>query len=232
MNELLNWNLFGARFDQEEQWAFENMAYFLFCSENECSLGLFRYKNQPGIETEPIEKDGVLIGFQAKYYKADLNKKKKDIKDSIDEAKSYHPSISTLVFYLNAEFSKNVKTKSDPQYKTEIERYADSKNIKIDWRVPSQIEFQLAQPRNKWIKDIFFGKDGLDPNFFDNNIEKSIANLGDRYNAKLNFELPIAKLFDSLARGKVFYDRFIKTTVSARGCASIRGKGSRYEAIP
>ena len=49
MNELLNWNLFKARFDQKEQWAFENMAYFLFCSENDCSIGLFRYKNQPGM---------------------------------------------------------------------------------------------------------------------------------------------------------------------------------------
>ena len=24
------------------------MAYFLFCSENDCPIGLFRYKNQPG----------------------------------------------------------------------------------------------------------------------------------------------------------------------------------------
>ena len=214
MNELPNWNLFKARFDQKEQWAFENMAYFLFCSELDCPIGLFRYKNQPGIETEPIEKDGKTIGFQAKYYKTPLSKNKNDIIDSIDIAKKYHPCLTTILFYIiyNDEgFSKSTKTKSKPKFQIELEQYAQSKKIDIDWRVPSQIEFQLAQPRNKWIKDIFFGNDGLDPDFFDNNIEKSIANLGDRYNAKLNFELPIAKLFDSLARGKVFYDRFIKT---------------------
>ena len=214
MNELPNWNLFKARFDQKEQWAFENMAYFLFCSELDCPIGLFRYKNQPGIETEPIEKDGKTIGFQAKYYKTPLSKNKNDIIDSIDIAKKYHPCLTTILFYIiyNDEgFSKSTKTKSKPKFQIELEQYAQSKKIDIDWRVPSQIEFQLAQPRNKWIKDIFFGNDGLDPDFFDNNIEKSIANLGDRYNAKLNFELPIAKLFDSLARRKPFYDRLVKT---------------------
>ena len=119
--------------------------------------------------------------------------------------------MSTLLFYLNKEFSKSTKTKGDPKYKTEIEQYAKSKNIKIDWRVPSQIEFQLAQPQNKWIKDIFFGGLELDPAFFNQQVEKSVANLNDRYNAKLNFELPIAKLFETLARSTSFYDRLIKT---------------------
>ena len=211
MSRLINWKLFEARFDQREQWAFENMAYFLFCSENDCPIGLFRYKNQPGIETEPIEKDGGKTGFQAKYYSNSIKDNKQDIIDSIDKSKSYYPSITTLLFYLNKEFSKSTKTKGDPKYKTEIEQYANSKNIKIEWRVPSQIEFQLAQPKNKWISDIFFGDIELDPVFFSRQIERSVANLGDRYNAKLNFELPIAKLFDSLACSKPFYNRLIKT---------------------
>lgn len=211
MVELINWNSFNAQFNNREQWAFENMAYFLFCSENDCPIGLFRYKNQPGIETEPIEKDGGKTGFQAKYYSSSIKDNKQDIIDSIDKSKSYYPSITTLLFYLNKEFSKSTKTKGDPKYKTEIEQYAKSKNIKIDWRVPSQIEIQLVQPQNKWIKDIFFGGLELDPVFFNRQVEKSVANLGERYNAKLNFELPIAKLFESLARSKPFYDRLIKT---------------------
>ena len=211
MVELINWNSFNAQFNNREQWAFENMAYFLFCSENDCPIGLFRYKNQPGIETEPIEKDGGKTGFQAKYYSSSIKDNKQDIIDSIDKSKSYYPSITTLLFYLNKEFSKSTKTKGDPKYKTEIEQYAKSKNIKIDWRVPSQIEFQLAQPQNKWIKDIFFGGLELDPVFFNQQVEKSVANLNDRYNAKLNFELPIAKLFETLARSTSFYDRLIKT---------------------
>ena len=68
MVELINWNSFNSQFSNREQWAFENMAYFLFCSENDCPIGGFRYKNQPGIETEPFEKEGKIIGFQAKYY--------------------------------------------------------------------------------------------------------------------------------------------------------------------
>ena len=139
MSELVNWNSFKAKYDRREQWAFENMAYFLFCSENDCSMGVFRYKNQPGIETEPIERDGLLVGFQAKYYDCSIAQKKKDIKNSIDEAKMFHPTISKLLFYINNEFSKNTRVKCAPKYKTEIEQYANSKSIVIDWRVPSQI---------------------------------------------------------------------------------------------
>ncbi len=209
MSELVNWNSFKAKYDRREQWAFENMAYFLFCSENDCPIGVFRYKNQPGIETEPIERDGSLVGFQAKYYDCSIAQKKNDIKNSIDEAKKFHPTISKLLFYINNEFSKNTQTKGAPKYKTEIEQYANSKNIIIDWRVPSQMEFQLVQPKNMWIRDIFFGKNGIDPVFFDLNLDKSIANLGERYNPTLNFELPIAQLFEALSHSKSYYDKMI-----------------------
>lgn len=211
MDEFINWNYFKTKYNQREQWAFENMAYFLFCSENDCPLGIFAYKNQPGIETEPIEKDGEFIGFQAKYYDS-ISNNKKDIKDSIDKAKEYYPSISHLLFYINSKFSKDTRAKSTPKYKTEIEEYAQSKNIIIKWRVPSHIEYQLLQPKNKWIKDIFFGRDGLDPVFFSEQIDKSIDNLGPRYHAKLNFELPIAKLFDTIEHNDVFYKRLVSIT--------------------
>ncbi len=48
--------------------------------------GIFRYKNQVGIETEPVEHEGKLIGFQAKFYGTSVNKNKRDIKKSIAEA--------------------------------------------------------------------------------------------------------------------------------------------------
>ena len=64
----MNWKKFELKYDKRETWAFEQMAYLLFCSEFNNRIGIFRYKNQAGIETNPIEHDGKLIGFQAKYY--------------------------------------------------------------------------------------------------------------------------------------------------------------------
>lgn len=61
-NELEN---FWSKIRQtQETWAFEQMSYLLFCAEFNNRVGLFRYKNQTGIETEPIEKDGKYYGFQ------------------------------------------------------------------------------------------------------------------------------------------------------------------------
>lgn len=48
--------------------AFENLAYYLFCYELNQKNGIFRYFNQPHIETNPVQVDNKLIGFQAKHY--------------------------------------------------------------------------------------------------------------------------------------------------------------------
>lgn len=52
----MNWHNFSVKNSHQEQWAFEQMSYLLFCAEFDNNIGLFRYKNQSGIETEPLEK--------------------------------------------------------------------------------------------------------------------------------------------------------------------------------
>lgn len=205
---MVNWSTFSDRFFQKEQWAFENMAYFLFCSEYNCPIGIFRYKDQPGIETEPIEIDGVLYGFQAKYISS-ISNEKRDIIDSIKKAKDYHPQLNKLVLYVNQELSKNKKTKGKPQYQSDIEKAAEDIDVVLVWRIPSHIEIQLQQPKNKWIYEIFFGKNNFNPSFFEDNVVQNIRNLGPRYNKELNFELPVAKLFDAVVHNKDFYDRLL-----------------------
>jgi hypothetical protein len=46
---------------------------------------------------------------------------------------------------LNLEFSESSKKdKKDPKYKIDIEDFAKSKNVEIEWRVPSHIEAQMS----------------------------------------------------------------------------------------
>ena len=68
----INWNIFKAKFYDKEQKSFEKLCYLLFCNEFNINTGIFRYKNQAGIETEPIEYDDKLIGFQAKFYETKI----------------------------------------------------------------------------------------------------------------------------------------------------------------
>ncbi len=49
----INWHNFKAKFNEREQKAFERLCYLLFCDEHNKETGIFRYKNQIGVETEP-----------------------------------------------------------------------------------------------------------------------------------------------------------------------------------
>lgn len=158
----MNWRIFDLKYDKQETWAFEQMSYLLFCAEFNNRIGLFRYKNQTGIETEPIEKDGKSYGFQAKYYTTSISGNKDDIIDSIKKSKSKNKQLDELLLYINQELSESTtKSKKKPKYQLEIEEAAKTEGINIQWRVPSHIELQLSLPENKYINDIFFS---LDPN--------------------------------------------------------------------
>ena len=164
----MNWKIFELKYDKKEQWAFEEMSYLLFCAELKNRIGLFRYKNQTGIETEPIEKDGMYCGFQSKYYTTSISANKEDIIDSIRKAKSKNDELNEIYFYINKELSESTKKdKKQPQYQKEIEEAAHSVGINVEWRVPSHIEFQLTSPENKYIHDIFFSLDSNEGNLLD-----------------------------------------------------------------
>jgi hypothetical protein len=164
----INWKAFELKNDKKEQWAFECMSYMLFCAEHNNRIGLFRYKNQAGIETEPIILEGKICGFQSKYYSDSISTNKTDIIDSIKKAKSKNENIDELYFYINKEFSESSKkTLKKPKYQQEIEDEAEKLGLKIVWRVPSHLEIQLLLPENKYIYDIFFNLKPNESNLID-----------------------------------------------------------------
>ncbi|ULJ60021.1 AVAST type 4 anti-phage nuclease Avs4 [Wielerella bovis] len=153
----MDWHNFSVKNSHKEQWAFEQMSYLLFCSEFNNNVGLFRYKNQSGIETEPLEKEGVWYGFSAKFYDVSIGERKKDVIDAITKAKNKNPNIEKIYFYINQELSESSRTnKKKPNYEIEIEEVCKDLGISLIWRVPSHFEVQLALPKNKYIYDLFF----------------------------------------------------------------------------
>ncbi len=161
----INWNIFKAKFNGKERISFENLSYQLFCAENNNSIGIFRFKNQTGIEAEPIQTNEGWVGFQAKYYDTKIMDNKNEIIDSIKKAKRENSNLDKILFYLNQEFSESsTKEKKDPDYKTEIESDVNKINLSIEWRVPSHFERQLALPENQYLADFYFdqGKNILD----------------------------------------------------------------------
>lgn len=55
----------------------------------------------------------------------------------------------------------------------------------------------------------YIGRSGISKDFFEKNIEKSICNLGERYNEKLNFKLPITHRFSELSKDNLFKTRLL-----------------------
>ena len=161
----IDWKVFALKYDKKETWAFERLSYLLFCAEFDNKIGLFRYKNQIGIETEPIEKDGKFYGSQAKYYTTSISMNKKDIIDSIEKSKSKNKSLNQLWLYVNQKLSESTKkNKKKPKYQFEIEESAKNLGMEIQWRVPSHMERQLSLSKNNYLYDIFFN---LEPNAYD-----------------------------------------------------------------
>lgn len=149
-----DWDIFKAKFSANPQNAFEWMCYLLFCNEFSVKTGIFRYKNQSAIETNPISSNGVNVGWQAKFYDAALSSHKNDILDTITKAKRDYPDLNKIIFYTNSEWGQN-KGK-EPQGKIEAEQKAKANNLEIEWRCCSFFESPFVVDDCSRITSYFF----------------------------------------------------------------------------
>lgn len=165
MIQEINWNNFKVKFNGREQNSFEQLCYLLFCKEFGKSKGIPRFKNQAGIETDPIKSKGKFIGWQAKFYDTKLSEHKADFITTIDTTKRRHPNINKIIFYTNQEFGQDKKATA-PKYKTNIDEYAKSKGIEIEWRTRSYFESPFVREKNLSIAQHYFNIENFFPNVF------------------------------------------------------------------
>ena len=64
----LNWNILKLNLTVKKEMLLKDFVTNFFCVGHNNKIGLFRFKNQTGIEAEPIQAGSELVGFQAKYY--------------------------------------------------------------------------------------------------------------------------------------------------------------------
>src|SRR5690606_16263605 len=164
-----DWNTFKAKFSENPQSNFEWFCYLLFCLEFRKDFGVFRYKNQSGIETNPITVDKEVIGWQAKFYETTLSDNKNELIATLTKSKRDYPDINKIIFYSNQEWGQSHNSKkpsqNDPQAKIDIENKAKELNIQIDWRTASFFESPFVAIKNELIAQHFFS------------LEKSIVQL-------------------------------------------------------
>ncbi|UZJ39556.1 ATP-binding protein [Prosthecochloris sp. SCSIO W1102] len=153
-----NWHSFRAKFNDNPQTNFEWFCYLLFCHEFKTPAGLFRYKNQSGIETNPITKDGEVIGWQAKFYDTKLSDNKSDLKEMVAKSKRDYSNLTKIIFYTHQEWGQGKKD-NDSEIKKEVDQTAKASGIKIEWRTASFFESLLVTVENEKISKHFFAPD-------------------------------------------------------------------------
>ncbi|MBF0459626.1 MAG: hypothetical protein HQK99_17195 [Nitrospirae bacterium] len=152
-----NWDIFKAKFSENHQTNFEWFCYLLFCQEFNKPQGIFRYKNQSAIETNPVQKDGHTVGWQAKYYDATLSTNKNNLISTLERAKRVYPTISRIILYTNQEWAQ--ANGQPPKAMKEVEATAKKPAIDLEWRTASFFESPFVSRDNEKIAKHFFSQD-------------------------------------------------------------------------
>lgn len=163
----------------------------MFCHEFNQKNGIFRYFNQPHIETNPIYVGEKYIGFQAKYYadSVTMSSKEKELIEAVEGAARMYPGITTLHFYISHEFSPSSKKDIlKPSYQTNIENTAQKLGIEIEWRGTSNIDAQLMQDREFTVcRNVFFQVDSAVQKCCEN-LDKHKNDIFDHINTSINYK--------------------------------------------
>jgi len=195
-----NWDIFKAKFSENPQENFEWLCYILFCKEFEQTNGIFRYKNQSGIETNPIQIASDVIGFQSKFYEGSLSEHKDDLINTLQKSKDNYPNITKVILYTNSEFGQG-RGNNEPVAKTDTEAKAISLGVSIEWRVKSYFETAQLLRENQNITSYFFTNNiNLENDWFNSQNENAILDLGARYTPKINVKTELLNTFNFLNR--------------------------------
>lgn len=188
---IADWNVFNYKFSGRQREMFESLSYILFCFEFKQKYGVLRYYNQPYIETLPIRTvDGDIVGFQAKYFDAatKLSSRKNEIIEAIAGAKTKYSEITKYIIYTNKELSvSKTKGKVKPDYQIEIENYGEKIGIQIEWRVPSNFEIMLLDPKLSTVRELYFSPD-TDLERFAEKIQKRTRSIIDGIRSDIVFK--------------------------------------------
>ncbi len=153
-----NWEIFRVKFSGTLQDNFEWFCFLLFCKELKKPYGIFRYKNQSAIETNPVKQGKDIVGWQAKFYDATLSNHERDLIRTLEKAKEYYPGISKVIFYTNQEWVQNNKGK-EPEGKKRVDGKASELHIQIEWRTASFFDCSFVSIENEVIARHFFSLD-------------------------------------------------------------------------
>ncbi len=174
-------------------------------------------------------KSGALHAWQAKYFTNSLGDSQwTQITKSVRGAIDNHPALEQYYIAIPVD-RPDAKSKGKSmlqKWNKKVEEwtvYASSKGMKVSFEYwgKHELELRLAKPESEGLRYFWFNLVEFTDDWIDKKNQESLEALGGRYTPELNFELPIAKIFNGLSRDEEFaeqvhelYDKMMETSRS------------------
>lgn len=153
------WQNFEAKYSENPQGAFESLCRTLFRKRYGIGETLPYYYNNAGNETVPIESNGDVVGFQAKYFSGETldDNHIRQIKHSIERAHAHYPKQNKIIIYTNLLFGNPPEGKEMTARQKDVEDIAKANAMSIEWIMGANILDLVAQ--DELIYNLFFNQD-------------------------------------------------------------------------
>lgn len=129
--------------------AFETLCLHLFSRfvHTECISADF---NQTGLETEPVEYNGKVYGFQSKYFSPSMDYQQ--VEHSVQLALASYPNLDVIKIFYNC----NARLSASPT-KQKLDETAKNQGVKLEWLGRTYFEIALNKKENLDLCQLFFG---------------------------------------------------------------------------
>lgn len=178
-----------------------------------------------GVESYCILTDNSEYGWQAKFFSKMENSQWNQIDKSFKSAFEKHPNLVKYYICIPLDRADPRITISKGERKGKrVEHFMDKWNKKVvEWQEyvklkGREIEFEywghseifdrLSKEENKGKLYYWFEIEEFSDDWFKKRLAENIRNLDKRYTPKLNFDLPIGRVFDGIARDNNFTTQF------------------------
>jgi hypothetical protein len=169
-----------------------------------------------GIECYRTLPNGDELGWQAKFFLSTPSANQwKQIDESVKTALAKHSRLTSLTICLPID-------RQDPkieqqnwfmdEWNTHVQKWqswAKDHGVTVGFKYwgAHEVWERLSREEHRGRYYFWFHQELFNRGWFQDRVDIAIANAGARYSRELNVDLPIAKLFDGLARTKAFFDR-------------------------
>jgi hypothetical protein len=221
------WDRLQSDFFESRNFAFEELVCQLAESEVPETADKFIRKGTPdaGVEAYWVLVDGTEYAWQAKFFNQLGASQWADLDESIGRAILTHPNLVKYIVALPLDLAdprivdgrgkrrQFAKDKWD-EFVAKWQAHAEAlgRQFEIDFWGNHELTTRLSRLEQEGKKAFWFGEVDLSTLQLKRWLDRSLADLGSRYTTELNFALPVARVFDGLARD----DRFAEQLTEVR----------------